>query len=71
MAPHSGVGGCTPRPIKLSPAAMVMVWATPIVACTMIGEMQLGSRWLMMMRRLLQLMDWAASIYSLSLSFII
>lgn len=50
MAPHSGVGAGTPRPRKLKPVAVIMVVATLMVACTMIGARQFGKIYLKMMR---------------------
>ena len=43
IVPHSGVGGCAPRPRKPSAAASRMAFETPSVACTMSGARQLGS----------------------------
>jgi hypothetical protein len=43
MVPHSGDGGCAPRPRKPSAAASRMAVDTPRVACTISGAAQLGS----------------------------
>ena len=43
MVPHSGVGGCTPRPRKPSAAASRMADEKLRVACTISGAMQLGN----------------------------
>ncbi|MOA38650.1 hypothetical protein D3C78_1603570 [compost metagenome] len=40
--PHSGVGGCAPRPKKLKPAVSRIAVPMPKVACTVIGVRQLG-----------------------------
>src|SRR5699024_4158747 len=42
MAPHSGVGGCTPRPRNESPAADNIAVAMNRVVFTMIGDMMFG-----------------------------
>ncbi len=43
IEPHSGVGGCAPRPRKPSAAASRMASETPSVACTISGPRQFGS----------------------------
>ena len=43
IAPHSGVGGCAPRPRKPRPAASRMASESPSAACTMSGARQFGS----------------------------
>ncbi|MCY1188793.1 hypothetical protein D9M73_299530 [compost metagenome] len=43
MVPHSGVGGCTPRPRKPRAAASRMAEEKLKVACTIRGAMQLGN----------------------------
>ena len=65
MAPHSGLGGCTPRPMKLSWEAARIDWATPIVIWTIRGAMAFGRMCLRMMRVVEQLMAVAASRYSI------
>ena len=57
--------------MKDKPAAIVIVCATPIVAWTINGEIQFGNKWLNIIFPFPQLMDTAASTYSLSRSFII
>ena len=43
IEPHSGVGGCAPRPRKPSAAASRMALDTPSAACTISGARQFGS----------------------------
>ena len=43
ILPHSAVGGWTPIPTKLKPAAERMAEAMLKVACTIIGALALGS----------------------------
>ena len=43
IVPHSGDGGCAPRPRKPSAAASRMAVETPSEACTISGAAQLGS----------------------------
>src|SRR5579872_5417487 len=54
IAPHSGVGGCTPRPRKLSEAPARMFSTAADIAKTTAGPMTLGSRCRTMTRRSLQ-----------------
>ena len=42
MVPHSGEGGCAPRPRKPSAAASRMAVDTPSDACTISGAVQFG-----------------------------
>ncbi len=42
IEPHSGVGGCAPRPRKPSAAASRIALEKPSVACTISGAAQLG-----------------------------
>ena len=44
----------------------MIIWATPMVEVTIIGEKELGIRCLTMICSLLQLIDRAASMYSFS-----
>ena len=44
IAPHSGVGACTPRPMKERPAAVRIRLATFMDAATMEGEMRWAAR---------------------------
>ena len=46
MAPHSGLGGCAPRPRKPRPAAARMMPAISSVTRTISEEMQSGQIWL-------------------------
>ena len=69
IAPHSGVGGCTPRPKKLKPAAATIILATPIVADTIIGEKEFGNKCFTIVCNLPQFIETAASMYSFSLTF--
>ena len=64
MEPHSGVGGCTPSPRKLRPAAPIITMPMLIVENTMTGEMALGKICLKIIFALLQLMAVDASKYS-------
>ena len=50
MAPHSGVGGCTPTPKKLSPAPMSMHISMSDTAYTIAPEITLGRMWRNRMR---------------------
>ena len=50
MLPQLGVGGCTPRPRKLSPASSRIAFAMPNVAATITGARAFGSMWRKMMR---------------------
>ena len=43
IEPHSGVGGCAPRPRKPSAAASRIAVEKPSVACTISGAAQFGS----------------------------
>src|SRR5512141_46976 len=45
IAPHSGVGGCAPKPRKLSPAASRIEEDTYSVASTTAGPTTLGRIW--------------------------
>ena len=45
ITPHSGVGGCGPRPRKLSPAPETIAVPTPMVASTTSGPSVLGITW--------------------------
>ena len=65
MAPHSGLGGWMPSPIKESPAAFRIAEATPSVDWTMIGAMLLGMMCFRMMRRSELPTDRAASTNSM------
>ena len=42
MAPHSGLGGCTPRPTKLRAEIIIILPPMLIVVLTMMGARQLG-----------------------------
>src|SRR6478735_1176443 len=42
ITPSEGVGGCTPRPKKLSPASITTPKATPTLAWTRIGAPMFG-----------------------------
>ena len=55
-----------PRPRKESPAMERMAPAIPRVTCTIMGAMELGITYLMMMRQSLHPMERAASINSWS-----
>ena len=50
IAPHSGSGGCAPRPRKPSPAAVRMMPAMSSVTRTISEEMQSGMTWRSTMR---------------------
>ena len=50
IAPHSGSGGCAPRPRKPSPAAVKMIPAISNVTRTIIEEVHSGSTWRVMIR---------------------
>src|SRR5690606_34312383 len=50
IAPHSGSGGCAPRPRKPSPAAVRMMPAMSSVTRTMSEEMHKGMMWRSTMR---------------------
>ena len=52
MVPHSGVGGCAPRPRKPRAAASRMAVEMPSVACTISGAAQFGSTSLNISRKL-------------------
>ena len=45
IAPHSGIGGCAPRPRKPRPAAERMIPAMSSATRTIIDEMQSGQTW--------------------------
>src|SRR5690554_136639 len=66
IAPHSGVGGCTPRPRKPSAALAKMASGIPNVAVTITGVRTLGSTCLNITRHLLMPEARAASTYSRS-----
>ena len=51
MLPQLEVGGCTPKPKKLSTDSRMMLLPTSSVALTTIGATELGSRWRRMIRR--------------------
>ena len=50
MAPHSGSGGCAPKPMKPRPAAVRMMPAMSKVMRTMTDERHIGMMWKTMMR---------------------
>ena len=68
IVPHSGVGGCTPRPTKLSIAPIKMAFPTFMVIVTIRGEIEFGIMYFDKMCHVLLLMDLAASTYSISLT---
>ena len=51
MLPQVGAGGGTPRPRKDSALSVMMAFAIPSVAATMIGETTLGKIWRRIIRR--------------------
>ena len=65
MEPHSGVGGFTPRPIKLNPAIPMMLPPILIVELTISGAIVLGRICFLMILKLREPVAFAASIYSL------
>src|SRR4030042_1524243 len=68
MAPHSGVGGWVPSPIKLREAAMRIVSPRMRVARMMTEEKQFGRIWCRMIHRLLAPEALAAAINCFSLT---
>jgi hypothetical protein len=66
--PHSGAGGGTPKPMKDSPAAAVMVIPSPVVIVTMIGDIAFGKTSEKMIRKLEIPIARAASTNSLFLT---
>src|SRR5437773_12473898 len=66
MPPQLGVGGCTPRPRKDSDDSRRIIWATPNVPTTMMGEMTLGSMCRNRIRKLPPPRPLAASMNSFS-----
>ena len=67
MPPQAGVGGCTPAPMKLSPASTRMMPAADSDASTMMGATTLGSRCRSMIRLGPAPRARAASMYTLCL----
>ena len=61
MAPHSGVGAFTPSPRKLKPDVERIADATFKDTCTMIGAIQFGMMWDVMISKLLAPIHLAAS----------
>ena len=62
MAPHSGVGGITPSPTKLRPAAERITLPMLKVACTMMGPIVFGIICFKMIRKVPTPVALAASI---------
>lgn len=50
IAPHSGSGGCAPKPRNPRPAAVRMIPAMSSVTRTIIDEVHSGSTWRRMIR---------------------
>jgi hypothetical protein len=61
IAPHSGVGGWTPNPRKLNPAAVNMEAAVRKVVKTTMGAKELGKICRIKIRTLLAPSAWLAS----------
>src|SRR5256885_10468741 len=66
MAPHDGVGGCTPSPRNDKAASDRIAPARPSVAITITGLMTLGSTWRTITRGDFAPSAFAAVTYSIS-----
>ena len=69
IAPHDGVGGCTPRPRNDSAASDRIAPARPRVAITITGLITFGSTWRMITRGDFAPSAFAAVTYSISRTF--
>ena len=60
MLPQLGIGTCTPKPKKLSPASVRMALAMPKLAATVMGATTLGRMWRMIIHFCSTPTAWAA-----------
>src|SRR5690349_12872009 len=69
IAPHSGVGGAEPSPMKLKAEAIRMLNPTRLEEYTKIGLKMLGSTWSTMTRKVPAPLIRAASMYSWTITW--
>src|SRR5947209_5075593 len=69
IAPHSGVGGAEPRPMKLNAEAIRMLSPTRLEAYTKIGLKMFGSTWSTITRAVPAPLIRAASMYSCTITW--